>query len=87
MTHPSHSKAVKSGTDATGEWIPWEGGECPVGWRTIVMVRFRYMYTLARKSRPASRYNWHHTGSGGDIVAYRVDVPAPTALPPYEGKP
>ena len=76
---PSPSKA---NSGVPGEWVSWEGGECPLDWRTIVMVRFRHRDTLARKSKRADRYKWHHTGSGGDIIAYRIDVPAL----PHEGE-
>lgn len=68
------------------DWIEWHGGECPVPPKTIVLVRFQFNNTLARRPRFADRYNWNwpYPESGGNIVAYRVehaDVPSLPTLP------
>ena len=50
-------------------WIPWKGGECPVGRRDVVMVKGKNGEVDTDK---AHFYDWHHTGSPFDIIAYRV---------------
>ena len=54
------------------DWIPWKGGECPVGRRDVVMVKGKNGEVDNDK---AHVYDWHHTGSPFDIVAYRVVKP------------
>ena len=54
------------------DWIPWKGGECPVGRRDVVMVKGKNGEVDTDK---AHLYDWHHTGSPVDIVAYRVVKP------------
>ena len=55
-------------------WIDWRGGECPVDSDAIVEVRYwnqnqnQYRYNNDR----AGDFEWSHTGSYGDIIAYRV---------------
>lgn len=50
-------------------WIPWAGGECPVERRAVVMVKGKNGEVDTDK---AHFYDWHHTGSSLDIIAYRV---------------
>jgi len=63
--------------DADG-WIPWNGGECPVGDDVRVEIR-RRGGDIA--THVASYFIWHHWRSGADrdheIVAYRVVKPTP----------
>ena len=54
------------------DWIPWKGGECPVERRDVVMVKGKNGGIDTGK---ACLYDWHHTGSPFDIVAYRVGKP------------
>ena len=54
------------------DWIPWKGGECPVGRRDVVMVKGKNGEVDTDK---AHFYDWHHTGSPFDIIAYRVTKP------------
>ena len=54
------------------DWIPWKGGDCPVGRRDVVMVKGKNGEVDTGK---ACLYDWHHTGSPFDIVAYRVGKP------------
>lgn len=54
-------------------WIPWDGGECPLG---DTVKRWEYK-VRANKVEPRGEINprhlrWTHTGGAGDIVAYRV---------------
>ena len=53
-------------------WIPWEGGDCPVGSEVVTKVKVRGGDVDAGK---AHFYDWHHDGSACDIVAYRVVKP------------
>ena len=53
-------------------WIPWEGGECPVERGDVVRVKAKNGEIDTDK---AHFYNWWHTGSSFDIVAYRVVKP------------
>jgi hypothetical protein len=78
------SSSVRPGTDIVayrvveaadaGDWIPWEGGECPVDENATVETRLRGGGG-APFSDLAGRYRWGHAGAGGDIVAYRVVKP------------
>jgi hypothetical protein len=52
-------------------WIPWEGGECPVEYRTAVDVIFRNG-DGAEFKWPAGGHRWGHTGMFTDIIAYKV---------------
>jgi hypothetical protein len=61
------------------DWINWEGGRCPVSGDTRVQVQFRSdidRRQAERASGPngnvARAVSWANTGSGGDIIAYRV---------------
>jgi hypothetical protein len=58
-------------------WIKWSGGELPCDRDQLVLVRFRHNDRETEKLKPAHRYHWHHTGSGGDIIAYKP-LPAPS---------
>lgn len=59
---------------ASDGWIEWNGGECPVDSDAIVEVRYwnqnqnQYRYNNDR----AGDFEWSHTDSYGDIIAYRV---------------
>lgn len=54
------------------DWIPWEGGECPVARRAVVMAKAKDGEVDTDK---AYFYDWDHTGSPFDIIAYRVVKP------------
>lgn len=54
------------------EWHEWNGGKCPVAERTRVLVKFRFKNTLGQRIKTADSYHWHHSDSGGDIIAYKV---------------
>lgn len=53
-----------------GEWIEFEGGECPVDTETLVQVRLRSGDDDGMGE--AGLWRWDDSGSSGDIVAYRV---------------
>ena len=53
-------------------WIPWAGGKCPVGDDVIAQVKGSDGWVDTDR---AHLYDWHHTGSPFDIIAYRVVKP------------
>lgn len=53
-----------------GEWIEWDGGERPVNRSAIIQPKFR-----TGKIMPpviADFWDWRHTSSDLDIIAYRI---------------
>lgn len=60
--------------NATGSngWIDWHGGECPVDSDAIVEVKYRKPCPLHFSNDRAGDFAWSHTGSDGDIIAYRL---------------
>ena len=53
-------------------WIPWEGGECPLGdgvkrWEVMFVGGYKVLTEL-----PPSKYYWIKDSDMADIVAYRV---------------
>lgn len=69
-----------------GEWIEWNGGECPVPKGTLVDVRLRSgvegfgtpagEWGIGVGTGNAAARDWQHTGVRGDIIAYRLHQPA-----------
>lgn len=54
-------------------WFEWRGGECPVPIGVSVDVTHRHGKKHLKQSAGCAglaRF-WDHTGSGGDIIAYR----------------
>ena len=67
------AEAILAATEPSyDDWIPWKGGECPVGRRDVVMVKGKNGEVDTDK---AHFYDWHHTGSPFDIIAYRAVKP------------
>jgi hypothetical protein len=58
--------------DADG-WIEWDGGECPVKDGVNFDIKFRN--GLVYEDLCGLSLRWDHTGSGGDIIAYRIHRP------------
>jgi hypothetical protein len=68
----------------SGDWIEWNGGECPVDPEASVCARYRPMAGHVREEAqgfgggdmnrriPAAGLRWDHNGGWGDIIAYRV---------------
>jgi hypothetical protein len=56
-------------------WITWHGGECPLKDEEVEEWEWRVRSSLETGKitvqKPSSA-NWSHTGSLGDIIAYRV---------------
>lgn len=66
-----------------GDWIKWEGGECPVAQDTILDVKhrdgeiFRGQPAMSFRTHRGGEFigaacTWQHDGECGDIIAYRV---------------
>lgn len=55
------------------DWIDWHGGDCPVGPSTPIEIRIRG--GSGGPTEQPGEMRWSHTGTGGDIVAYRVVKP------------
>jgi len=51
-------------------WITWGGGECPVEGSIIIYAKFRDG-DISESTR-AYGFDWTHTASEADIIAYRV---------------
>lgn len=65
----------ESALAASDGWIEWDGGECPVDSDAIVDVRFRNHSPLHVNNDRAGDFDWEHTGSNADIIAYRLQQP------------
>lgn len=63
-------RVVKAAPSA--DWIPWEGGECPLVPPTPVEVKYRDGNYGKGEARS---FNWRHAGGPHDIVAYRSVTP------------
>ena len=73
------AEAILAATEPSyDDWIPWEGGDCPVAHSTTVDVRLR---SQGEGCDVASNWLWLHETRGNsilkgtDIVAYRVVKP------------
>lgn len=60
-------------TNSTADdgWIEWGGGECPVGDKVSVNVRFR-CDDVDNTGSLASEWRWSHYNVPYDIIAYRI---------------
>lgn len=64
----------ESALAASEGWIDWQGGECPVDSDAIVEVRYwnQNQNQCRYNNDRAGDFEWSHTGSYGDIIAYRL---------------
>lgn len=60
---------------ASNDWIEWHGGECPVDSDAIVEVKFQWHNHHQYNNDRAGDFDWAHTGSNCDIIAYRLQQP------------
>ena len=51
-------------------WIQWAGGDCPVDSEAIVEVKYRWHNQHQYSNGRAGDFDWAHTGSSCDIIAY-----------------
>ena len=66
------AEAILAATQPDDGWIPWAGGDCPVGSEVVVTARFRFGGQI---TTPAKALKWFHAYDEGDIIAYRVEKP------------
>jgi hypothetical protein len=73
---------MMAATNKPGEWVEWNGGECPVEPGTMVEVRFRPFHYNPSPAEFATlildkpeEKRWGHNGFAGDFIAYRVVQP------------
>lgn len=52
-----------------GGWIEWKGGECPVAYNSLVIIRY---FDGEERETIAAQVSWKHCGDGDDIIAYRI---------------
>ena len=55
-----------------GEWIKWQGGECPISDGVRHQVKLRDGYLSSDDLEARSWVGWDHIDGESDIVAYRV---------------
>lgn len=58
---------------AADGWIPWAGGECPVGPDAWVEAKLRDGKAwIGKEAQRGEEWLWDHEGGSDDIIAYRV---------------
>ena len=77
VTREQYEAALAASKAVVGHngWIQWAGGDCPVDSDAIVEVRYRKPSPYQFNNDRAGDFIWLHTGSGGDIIAYRLHKP------------
>ena len=74
ITREQYESALAASKDVVGHdgWIQWAGGECPVDSDAIVEVKFQWHNQHQYNNDRAGDFDWAHTGSNCDIIAYRL---------------
>ena len=85
---PASAEASTTPTvEASGGWIEWTGGECPVqdGIETLARMRDG---VIGRSLEPTRWCGWQHDPGAPllDIIAYRIVKPAEASAPVAEGR-
>lgn len=77
VTKQQYEAALAASKAVVGHnsWIQWAGGDCPVDSDAIVEVKFRWHNQCQYNNDRAGDFDWAHTGSSADIIAYRVHKP------------
>lgn len=77
ITREQYESALAASKDVVGHdgWIQWAGGDCPVDSDAIVEVKYRWHNQHQYNNDRAGDFYWSHTGSNGDIIAYRLHKP------------
>ena len=68
----STAGGLQAPTPAPGEWIEWNGGECPIADDVQHEIRMRDGWESSRGADAQIWSGWVHDDSAYDIVAYRV---------------
>lgn len=66
------------------KWIDWAGGPCPVKDSVPIQVVLRAVPNPSEEVLQPQFLRWHHTGGGGDIVAYRALRKGDAIVPSYQ---
>lgn len=77
-------KKYESALAASDGWIQWAGGECPADGDAIVEVKFRNPSPYQYNNDRAGDFDWLHTGSSSDIIAYRLHQPTKSEQACYD---
>lgn len=74
ITRAQYEAALAASKAVVGHngWIQWAGGECQVDSDAIVEVKYRKPNPYQFNNDRAGDFTWSHTGSYGDIIAYRL---------------
>lgn len=77
ITREQYEAALAASKAVVGRdgWIDWQGGECPVDSDAIVEVKFQWHNQHQYNNDRAGDFDWAHTGSNCDIIAYRLHEP------------
>lgn len=77
VTREQYEAALAASKAVVGHngWIEWHGGECPVDSDAIVEVKFQWHNQHQYNNDRAGDFDWAHTGSNCDIIAYRLHEP------------
>ena len=77
ITRAQYEAALAASKAVVGHngWIEWHGGECPVDSDAIVEVKFQWHNQHQYNNDRAGDFDWAHTGSNCDIIAYRLHKP------------
>ncbi len=57
---------------ASNNWIPWNGGDCPVPIGTMIWVKHRDGDVYKDSAGVGYSEDWEHTDDDGDIIAYKL---------------
>lgn len=77
VTREQYESALAASKAVVGHdgWIQWAGGECPVDSDAIVELKYRWHNQHQYSNDRAGDFDWAHTGSSCDIIAYRLQKP------------
>jgi hypothetical protein len=73
-TGDTASPVQQGGVTNAGGWIKWDGGECPVDKEAVIQAIYRMesIDDFDDGVCNAGRFDWSHSGSRFDIIAYRI---------------
>lgn len=77
ITREQYESALAASKAVVGHdgWIQWAGGDCPVDSDAIVELKYRWHNQHQYSNDRAGDFDWAHTGSSCDIIAYRLQHP------------
>lgn len=74
VTKQQYEAALAASKAVVGHngWVQWSGGDCPVDSDAIVEVKYRSPNPYQYNNDRAGDFDWAHTGTDADIIAYRL---------------